>query len=221
MVNEPSLPQFDERLDPRWIQAILRSGWLSPRWSQRRDVGPLDDRARIRTPSHRTHCLRNSRGTTLPPKRSAGLLLFRRRHFGVEVLLAHPGGPYWINQDDGAWTIPKGEVEDGEDPEDAAKREFEEETGFPITGALLPLLAIRQRGGKIVHAWAVEQDVNPDELKSNTFTIEFPPRSGLQRTFPEIDRASWFTLAQARVKILPSQADLLNQLERLLGLGDP
>ena len=156
----------------------------------------------------------------MPPKRSAGLLLFRRSQSGLEVFLAHPGGPFWTHQDDGAWTIPKGEVEDKEDPEDAAKREFEEETGFLVTGTLQPLLAIRPRGGKIVHAWAVEQDVNPDDLKSNTFTLEFPPRSGHQRTFPEIDRAAWFTLERARIKILQSQADLLTQLERLLGLDD-
>src|SRR5690606_27297329 len=123
-------------------------------------------------------------------KRSAGLLLFRRGDSGVEVFLAHPGGPYWAKRDDGAWTIPKGEEEEGEDPAEAAIREFEEETGFPVTGTLRPLLAIQQRGGKIVHAWAVEQDVNPDELRSNTFTMEFPPRSGRHRSFPEIDRAA-------------------------------
>lgn len=152
-------------------------------------------------------------------KRSAGILLFRKRPSGLEVLLAHPGGPFWIRRNEGAWTIPKGEIKPGEYPLDAAKREFEEETGFVVTGTLLPLQSIQQRSGKIVNVWAVEQDVDPAVLNSNTFTMEWPPRSGRQEEFPEIDRAQWFAFAEARTKILPSQMDLLDQLEQLLGIG--
>jgi predicted NUDIX family NTP pyrophosphohydrolase len=149
-------------------------------------------------------------------KQSAGLLLFRRGSSGVEVLLAHPGGPLWARKDAGAWSIPKGEVEEGEDLLQAALREFEEETGIAVTGQTLSLGPIRQRGGKTVHAWAVEQDIDPAHVRSNTFTMEWPPRSGRQREFPEIDRVEWFNLEAARVKILPSQASLLRQLEELI-----
>lgn len=151
------------------------------------------------------------------PKVSAGLLLFRQGESGLEVLLAHPGGPFWTRKDDGAWTIPKGELCDGEDPLAAAQREFEEEMGAPVTGEFLPLRPIRQAAGKLVHAWALRAPFDPAQLKSNTFSMEWPPRSGNQRMFPEVDRAAWFPLSEARVKMLNSQTPLLDQLVALIG----
>lgn len=151
------------------------------------------------------------------PKPSAGLLLYRQGPDGLEVLLAHPGGPYWANRDDGAWTIPKGEMDAGEDPLAAARREFREETGFQIDADATPLEPIRQKGGKLVHAWAVELDLDPSGFRSNTFELEWPPRSGRVRAFPEIDALAWFPIETARVKILPSQAGLLDQLESVAG----
>jgi predicted NUDIX family NTP pyrophosphohydrolase len=148
-------------------------------------------------------------------KESAGLLLFRRKG-PLEVLLAHPGGPYWQKKDDGAWTIPKGELGDSEDPYRAALREFSEETGFLPRGTALSLGSLRQAGGKIVHAWAIEDDWDPGMLVSNTFTMEWPPRSGRIAQFPEIDRAAWFGLLGAQQKILKSQLEFLSRLERLL-----
>ena len=152
-------------------------------------------------------------------KRSAGILLYRRGDDGVEVLLVHPGGPLWARRDAGAWSIPKGEYGDGEDPLAVALREFEEETGqSPPAGELVPLGEVRQKGGKVVSAWAAPGDVDPDTITSNTFTMEWPPRSGTRREFPEIDRAGWFDLATAREKLLPAQADLVDRLaERLTG----
>ncbi|MBS0251747.1 MAG: NUDIX domain-containing protein [Proteobacteria bacterium] len=146
---------------------------------------------------------------------SAGLLLYRRRQ-DLEVLLAHPGGPYWQKKDDGAWTVPKGEIRDGDDPYATALREFEEETGLRPHGKTLSLGSLRQSGGKLVHAWAIENDWDPAQLVSNQFTIEWPPRSGRTATFPEIDRANWFALSTARRKILKSQIDFLNRLEAAL-----
>ncbi len=146
------------------------------------------------------------------PKTSAGLLLFRQSNDGLEVLLAHPGGPYWAKKDDGAWTIPKGELEDGEDPLQAARREFEEELGQPIEGEFIPLGEITQAGGKRVMAWAVRANFDPAALQSNVFTIEWPPKSGRQQEFPEVDRVSWYDLATARRKILPGQLPLLEKL---------
>ncbi|HZW11408.1 MAG TPA: NUDIX domain-containing protein [Phycisphaerales bacterium] len=143
---------------------------------------------------------------------SAGLLLFRERGSRLEVLLAHPGGPYWAMRDDGAWSIPKGELMAGEDPLAAARREFREETGFEPAQGCIPLGSIRQRGGKVVHAWAVEQDLDPSGFRSDTFTLEWPPRSGRRGAFPEIDRLEWFPIEVARSKILPAQAALLDQL---------
>lgn len=152
------------------------------------------------------------------PRRSAGVLLFRRVERGIEVLLVHPGGPYWAKRDDGAWSIPKGEIEDGEEAIAVARREFEEETGAPPpAGTLLPLRPVRQAGGKIVDAWAVEGDFEPASLKSSTFEIEWPPRSGRRATFPEVDRAAWWTLDEARRKINPGQVPLLSELEEVLG----
>jgi len=150
------------------------------------------------------------------PKQSAGLLLFRESHGAIEVLLVHPGGPFWARKDAGAWSIPKGEFDAGEEPLTAARREFEEETGQAVTGEFIALQPVRQPSGKIVHAWAVRADFDPARLRSNTFTIEWPPKSGRSREFPEVDRAAWFTLDEARQKIQPGQRPLLDQLEALL-----
>jgi predicted NUDIX family NTP pyrophosphohydrolase len=142
--------------------------------------------------------------------------MYRRVHPKIEVLLVHPGGPYWRNKDEGAWSIPKGEMDEGEDAEVAACREFLEETGFALAGSLEPLGDIRQRGGKRVIAFAVKGDLDVDSLKSNTFEIEWPPKSGKLQSFPEIDRAEWFELSVAHVKILESQGPLLDRLVELL-----
>jgi len=148
-------------------------------------------------------------------RESAGLLLYRRRGGQVEVFLVHPGGPFWAHKDLAAWSIPKGEFTD-ESPLEAAKREFYEETGFTVCGDFRPLETIRQAGGKIVHAWAVEGDCDAQAARSNTFTMEYPPRSGRFRSFPEVDRAAWFPLPQAREKILKSQLPLLDEVKRML-----
>ena len=147
---------------------------------------------------------------------SAGLLLYRIRHAAIEVLLVHPGGPYWKTKDDGAWSIPKGEFSPAEDPLVAARREFFEETGVAIEGDLRALKPIQQPGGKIVHAWAVEGDLDPTTIVSNTFEIEWPPRSGRLQSFPEIDRAAWFALPEAPRKILRGQVPLLEELAQML-----
>ena len=147
---------------------------------------------------------------------SAGLLLYRIRHAAIEVLLVHPGGPYWKTKDDGAWSIPKGEFSPAEDPLVAARREFFEETGVAIEGDLRALKPIQQPGGKIVHAWAVEGDLDPTTIVSNTFEIEWPPRSGRLQSFPEIDRAAWFALPEATRKILRGQVPLLEELAQIL-----
>ncbi|MET0941967.1 MAG: NUDIX domain-containing protein [Mesorhizobium sp.] len=151
-------------------------------------------------------------------KTSAGLLVYRRRGAVVEVLLVHPGGPFWRNRDLEAWSIPKGEYEAGEEPETAALREFAEELGcLPAVDAMLPLGEVVQKGGKSVIAFAVEGDLDVTEVESNTFELEWPPRSGRRRTFPEVDRAEWFPLAVAREKIIPGQRPLLDRLEILAG----
>jgi predicted NUDIX family NTP pyrophosphohydrolase len=150
-------------------------------------------------------------------KTSAGILLFRRRANSVEVFLVHPGGPYWARKDAGAWSIPKGEVEAGEDLLTGAKREFAEETGVTVEGSLAPLEPVTQAGGKIVHAWAVEGDTDAATIRSNTFSLEWPPGSGKAREFPEVDRAGWFDLAAAREKINKGQRGLLEQLAGLMG----
>ncbi len=144
---------------------------------------------------------------------SAGILMWRRGADGVEVLLGHFGGPLWARKDEGAWAIPKGLVEDGETPEQAARREFREELGFPAEGELVPLGSVRQKGGKYVEAFALEGDLDAAAIRSNHFTLEWPPRSGRSQSFPEIDRAAWFRLDEAREKILPSQAPLLDAFE--------
>jgi len=146
------------------------------------------------------------------PKTAAGLLLYRRRSLGVEVLLAHPGGPFWARKDLGAWTIPKGEIDPGEDPVSAARREFREEIGLDVTAPVEPLGQIKQPGGKIVLIWAAEGDFDPARLASNTFEMEWPKGSGHVRIFPEVDRAAWFDLGEARRRILPGQAPFLEAL---------
>jgi predicted NUDIX family NTP pyrophosphohydrolase len=151
------------------------------------------------------------------PKRSAGILMYRRGPRGLEVLLVHPGGPFWAKKDLGAWSIPKGEYDGDEEPLAVAVREFEEETGLRPMGAFRPLGEIVQAGRKVVTAFAVEGDFDPTRLTSNTFELEWPPRSGRKATFPEVDRAEWFAPDQAREKILPAQRELI---ERLLGAID-
>jgi predicted NUDIX family NTP pyrophosphohydrolase len=150
------------------------------------------------------------------PKTSAAVLLYRRRRHEVEVLLVHPGGPFWARKDLGAWSLPKGELTEDEPAFETAKREFREETGMAIDGQFTELKPVKQRGGKTVVAWAVEGDLDPSRLRSNTFSIEWPPKSGKIRTFPEVDRAEWFPVAEARNRILEAQADFLDQLVRLL-----
>jgi predicted NUDIX family NTP pyrophosphohydrolase len=147
------------------------------------------------------------------PQRSAGIVGFRRKQGTIEVLLVHPGGPFWRNKDIGAWSIPKGEFGAGETPEDVARREFREELGIEMTKDVFPLGEVRQRGGKTVTAFAVEIDVDVQIIRSNTFDIEWPPRSGRRQVFPEVDRAEWFDLASARLKINEGQRALLNRLE--------
>jgi predicted NUDIX family NTP pyrophosphohydrolase len=149
-------------------------------------------------------------------KETAGILLYRVRQGAFEVFLVHPGGPFWIKKDDGAWSIPKGEIEEREDYLHAAKREFREETGFSLDGNFIALTPLKQRGGKTVHAWAVEGDVDAQSIKSNLFSMEWPPRSGKHAEFPEVDRAGWFTLEAAKEKILPGQAEFLEELRRLV-----
>ena len=146
------------------------------------------------------------------PKRSAGLLMYRRSLGALEVLLVHPGGPFWEKKDLGSWSIPKGEYEGGEEALAAARREFQEETGLVAGGPYTELTPIRQRGGKLVQAWAFEGDCDAESLKSTTFSLEWPPNSGRRREFLEVDRAGWFNMGEARRKILPAQADLLDEL---------
>jgi len=145
-------------------------------------------------------------------KRSAGLLMYRRKGGELEVFLVHPGGPFWAGKDAGAWTVPKGEYVEGEEPLDAAKREFAEETGFEAKGEFIDLGTVRQTSGKIVNAWAFEGDCDPGKLVSNTCEIEWPPRSGKQRSFPEIDRVAYFSLTTARRKILTGQRPFIEEL---------
>lgn len=151
----------------------------------------------------------------MAPPLSAGILMWRRRGDGREVLLAHFGGPQWRNRDEGAWAIPKGMVEQGEDLEACARREFEEELGVRPEGPLVPLGRIRQKGGKLVEAFAIEGDLDAENIVSNTFAIEWPPRSGQLRTYPEVDRAAWLPLDEARRRILPSQLPILDAFESL------
>lgn len=148
---------------------------------------------------------------------SAGLLVYRRRDATLEVLLVHPGGPFWQKRDDGAWSIPKGEVAENEADVEVARREFHEELGVAApAGEFSPLGEVRQKGGKVVRAWAVAGDLDVSRLRSNTFQIEWPPRSGKMRQFPEVDRAGWFDLETARRKMLTAQREFLDRLEGVL-----
>ena len=145
-------------------------------------------------------------------KTSAGLVVYRVREGQLEIFLVHPGGPFWARKDAGAWSIPKGEFIAPEDPLEAARREFREETGYEIDGTFLPLKPIQQKGGKVVHAWAVQGDLDPERIQSNTFMMEWPKGSGRQKEFPEVDRAEWFEVEEARKRILAGQAGFLDEL---------
>lgn len=158
----------------------------------------------------------SSRTTT-----SAGIVAFREGRNGLEVLLVHPGGPFWRRKDVGSWSIPKGEIEPGEEPLAAALREASEELGAPLAGDVLPLGGLTQKGGKRVIAFALSAAIDADAVRSNLFTMEWPPRSGRMQSFPEIDRAAWFDLPEARRRILPSQAPFLDRLEEQLGAPAP
>lgn len=165
------------------------------------------------------HARQRQAGRNPQMRQSAGLVLYRVRHGVIEVLLVHPGGPFWVKRDDGAWTIPKGELDAGEVPLQAARREFREETGLDVEGPFHPLPPVRQAGGKRVHAFAVEGDCDATALTSATFELEWPPRSGRVQRFPEVDRAAWFTIAQASQKLNVSQRLWLDALPGLVA-GD-
>jgi predicted NUDIX family NTP pyrophosphohydrolase len=152
-------------------------------------------------------------------RRSAGILLWRRRSAGPEVMLVHPGGPLWSKKDEGAWSVPKGEFEPGESAEAVAMREFREETGFACEGQLVALAPCRQPGGKVVLAFALEGDCDASAARSNRFSMEWPPRSGRMQEFPEVDRAAWFGLDEARRRIMPGQRPLLDELAERLAHG--
>lgn len=146
-------------------------------------------------------------------QKSAGIVLYRIQNSSIEVFLVHPGGPYWSKKDDGAWSIPKGEFDENEEPLAAAKREFQEETGIQLSGEFIQLNPVKQKGGKMVYAWAVKGDIDPAKVKSNSFEIEWPPRSGKMKSFPEIDKAAWFPLSEAQKKIIEAQSALIKELE--------
>lgn len=150
------------------------------------------------------------------PKTSAGLLMYRVRDGQLEVLLVHLGGPFWARKDAGAWFIPKGEIDPGEDEFAAAKREFREETGIEARGDFIALGTIKHKGGKIVHAWAFEGDCDPSSIRSNTFTLEWPPRSGKRQEFPEVDRAEFLSVEQAQAKMSPAEFELVDRLRKTL-----
>jgi predicted NUDIX family NTP pyrophosphohydrolase len=150
------------------------------------------------------------------PKQSAGLLMFRRHRGVLEVFLVHPGGPFWQKKDAGSWSIPKGEYMAGEDPLEVAKREFQEETSFRASGRFIPLTPRKQPSGKIISAWAFEGDCDASAITSNTFLMEWPPRSGRQQEFPEVDRAGWFSISAAREKIIKGQSGFLDELTHIL-----
>jgi predicted NUDIX family NTP pyrophosphohydrolase len=150
------------------------------------------------------------------PKQSAGLLMYRRRDGVIEMFLVHPGGPFWAKKDQGAWSIPKGEFSGEEDALKAARREFEEETGFLPAGHFIPLTPIKQPSGKIIHAWAFEGDLDATAIRSTAFTMEWPPQSGKQQEFPEVDRAAWFTIEAAKEKIIQGQMGFIDELERII-----
>ena len=188
-------------------------------------IFPLDDdrrkgHARRRAaPSQAAHPLMPRPSRSSRPNVSAGLLLFRRSGDTLEVFLAHPGGPFWRDRDAGAWTIPKGVVEEGEDLLDAARREFEEETSVHPLGPFLPLGSVRQKAGKTIHAWAWEGDADPTAIASNTMRTEWPRGSGRWIEFPEVDRCAWFDPATAREKMNPAQAELVDRLQAALAVA--
>lgn len=153
-------------------------------------------------------------------KKSAGLLMYRVRESALEVFLVHPGGPFWAKKDAGAWSIPKGEFEEGEDPFEAAKREFQEETGFSVEGNFISLTPLKQPSGKLIYAWAIEGECDAKSIKSNKFSMEWPPRSDKHEEFPEVDRAEWFAIPQATEKLLPGQREFLKELLRVTGSSD-
>lgn len=150
------------------------------------------------------------------PKHSAGILLFRRSSAGLEVFLVHPGGPFWAHRDLASWSCPKGEYGEEEEPLDAARREFAEETGTELEGDFLPLGTVKLAGGKLVTAWALEGDFDPRRLRSNSFALEWPPHSGRMQEYPEADRGEWFSMEAARRKILPGLVPLLDHLQTAL-----
>jgi len=150
------------------------------------------------------------------PEKSAGVLMYRRTGRAIELLLVHPGGPFWAKKDDGAWTIPKGLMEANEDSQAAARREFAEETGTTLVGPMTNLGAFPQPSGKVVHAWAIEGDLDPARIQSNTFELEWPPKSGKRRSFPEVDRAQWFDVPTAEDKIVKGQRPIIEALVRIL-----
>ena len=152
-------------------------------------------------------------------KKSAGILLYRFKKKNLEIFLAHPGGPFWKNKDAGAWSIPKGEFDDNEEPLDAAIREMKEETGLTLKGNFIELTPVKQKSGKLVYAWALEHDIDPSEIKSNEFEMEWPPKSGKKKSFPEIDKAEWFDLTMAKDKILGAQWPLVEELRKKLNLS--
>jgi predicted NUDIX family NTP pyrophosphohydrolase len=149
-------------------------------------------------------------------KKSAGLLMYRRRHGILEVFLVHPGGPFWAKKDAGSWSIPKGEYMPEEEPLEVAKREFEEETGFKASGQFIPLTSRKQPSGKVITVWAFQGDCDASAIKSNTFSMQWPPRSGTEQEFPEVDRAGWFSIPVAKEKIIKGQAGFLDELTRIL-----
>jgi predicted NUDIX family NTP pyrophosphohydrolase len=166
--------------------------------------------------SQSDHHSRNRKGGRLVAKLSAGLLMYRQRDRKLEVFLVHPGGPYWAAKDDGAWSIPKGEYDEGDDAFEAAKREFLEETGITAEGIFQPLSVLKQPSGKRIAAWAFEGDYDASSVRSNVFTLEWPPRSGRHAEFPEIDRAAWFEVSEAVKKLTKGQVGFIEELCRML-----
>jgi len=149
-------------------------------------------------------------------KKSAGIVLYRIKNRMLEVLLVHPGGPFWAKKDEHAWSIPKGEFDEGEDPLEAAKREVQEETGMKVEGKFIELTPVKQKSGKMVLAWAIKGDFDPATIRSNEFEMEWPPRSGKKKKFPEVDKAEWFAIEEAEQKIVGGQIPLLKELERIV-----
>ena len=194
--------------DPRRETVRTEASAYSAIWSRSRSVGIMSA----------VYCMPRALACAPMARRSAGIVLHRDGPDGREVLLVHPGGPFWAKRDDGAWSIPKGEYDDGEEPMAAALREFEEEIGSALEhiGELVELGEVRQRNRKLVTAWAAEGDLDASAVRSNTFTMEWPPRSGRTQEFPEIDRAEWFTLARARVKLIEAQVAFVDRLEERL-----